>query len=174
LRAFGGGLIFFDWIYMTTINNNACNSDSNASDSSAITRSLIAEAVRMDATHTLFGLHFPLRLEPTVFNMAGMLSEQYQGGSWEFYALSNGGFYMAPRSTSIAPLANTGFAVSCDNGFEGPMSDDALGITACLYAYSHLSFAQNSLGELCAKHYHWLREYALDHSEARAIFAAID
>ena len=54
------------------------------------------------------------------------------------------------------------------------MSGDALGITACLYAYSHLSFAQNSFGELCAKHYHWLREYALDHSEAGAVFAAID
>ena len=54
------------------------------------------------------------------------------------------------------------------------MSADALGITACLYAYSHLSFAQNSFGELCAQHYHWLREYALDHSEAGAIFAAID
>jgi hypothetical protein len=143
----------------------------NASDSSAITRSLIAEAVRMDATHTLFGLHFPLRLEPTVFNMAGMLSEQYQGGSWEFYALSNGGFYMAPCH---AQKPDKGFAVTSENGFAGPMSGDALGMTACLYAYSHLSFAQNSFGELCAKHYHWLREYALDHSEAGAIFAAID
>jgi hypothetical protein len=152
---------FFDWIYMTTINNNAGSSDN------AITHSLIAEASRMDATHTIFGLHFPLRLEPTVFNMAGMLSEQYQGGSWEFYALSNGGFYMAPR-------ASTSFAVTSENGFAGAMSADALGITACLYAYSHLSFAQNSFGELCAKHYHLLREYALDHSEAGAIFAAID
>jgi len=157
---------------MTTINNstdgtsNSANGN-NASESNAITRSLIAEASRMDATHTHFGLHFPLRLEPTVFNMAGMLSEQYQGGSWEFYALSNGGFYMAPE-------ANTIFTVTSENGFAGPMSGDALGITACLYAYSHLSFAQNSFGELCGNHYHWLREYALDHSEAGAIFAAID
>ena len=146
---------------MTTINS------ANGTSSNAITRSLIAEASRMKATHTFFGLHFPLRLEPTVFHMAGMLSDQYQGGSWEFYALSNGGFYMAPE-------ANTIFTVTSENGFEGPMSGDALGITACLYAYSHLSFAQNSLGELCARHYHWLREYALDHSEAGAIFAAID
>lgn len=136
-----------------------------------ITRSLIAEASRMDATHTLFGLHFPLRLEPTVFHMAGMLSEQYQGGEWEFYALSNGGFYMAPCSK---PHAQAIFKVTSENGFDGPMSGDALGITACLYAYSHLSFTQNSFGELCANHYHLLREYALDHSEAGAIFAAID
>ena len=158
----GGGsfLIFFDWIYMTTIDNNG-------GESNAITCQRIAEASRMEAVHTLFGLHFPLRLEPTVFNMAGMLSEQYRGGSWEFYALSNGGFFMAPR-------AITSFAVTSDNGFAGPMSGDALGITVCLYAYSRLSFAQSSLGELCAQHYHWLREYALDHSEAGAVFAAID
>ena len=161
----GGGLFFFDWIYMTTIDN------ASESSGNGITRSLIAEASRMDATHTLFGLHFPLRLEPTVFNMAGMLSEQYQGGSWEFYSLSNGGFYMAPCH---ARKPDTGYTVTSENGFEGPMSGDALGIVACLYAYSHLSFAQNSFGELCGKHYHWLREYALDHSEAGAIFAAID
>ena len=167
---------------MTTINSNSTSTsgnESNASESSgnannAITRSLIAEASRMDATHTIFGLHFPLRLEPTVFHMAGMLSEQYQGGSWEFYALSNGGFYMVPRSEPHAQTPDKVFAVTSENGFVGLMSADALGITACLYAYSHLSFAQNSFGELCAKHYHWLREYALDHSEVGAIFAAID
>jgi hypothetical protein len=154
---------------MTTIDNNG--SESNASESSAITCQRIADASRMDATYTLFGLHFPLRLESTVFNMAGMLSEQYQGGSWEFYSLSNGGFYMAPCH---AQKPDKGFAVTSENGFAGPMSGDALGITACLYAYSHLSFMQNSFGELCANHYHLLREYALDHSEARAVFAAID
>ena len=160
---------------MTTI-DNASGNESNASESSgnAITRSLIADASRMQHAHTLFGLHFPLRLEPTVFNMAGMLSEQYRGGSWEFYALSNGGFYMAPSSNPHGQNPDNGFPVTSDNGFEGPMSGDALGITVCLYAYSRLSFAQSSLGELCAQHYHWLREYALDHSEAGAIFAAID
>lgn len=155
---------------MTTINNANGNNDGSTS----ITRSLIAEAGRMKATHTLFGLHFPLRLEPTVFNMAGMLSDQYRGGSWDFYGLSNGGFYMAPRSTGIAPRASTSFEVTSENCFEGAMSGDALGITAYLYAYSHLSFTNNSFGELCAQHYHWLREYALDHSEAGSVFAAID
>ena len=101
---------------MTTTNTNADGSTSNTSNSNAITRSLIAEASRMDATHTLFGLHFPLRVEPTVFHMAGMLSEQYQGGNWEFYALSNGGFYMAPSSNPHGQNPDKSFAVSCDNG----------------------------------------------------------
>jgi hypothetical protein len=55
------------------------------------------------------------------------------------------------------------------------MSADALGITACLYAYSHLSFnGRNGFDEICAEHYHLLREFAFDHDESRGIFSAID
>ena len=61
----------------------------------------------------------------------------------KFYALSNGGFYMSP-------ISNHSFQVICDNGFEGSLSGDALGITVCLYAYSHLSFSDNhELAEKC-------------------------
>jgi hypothetical protein len=56
------------------------------------------------------------------------MAQDYSGGLWEFYTLSNGGFYMAPSTDVI-------FHVSCDNMFEGDLSGDALGITACLYAY---------------------------------------
>jgi hypothetical protein len=54
------------------------------------------------------------------------------------------------------------------------MSGDALGITACIYAYSHLSFGQGNFAETCAQHYHWLREYMFQHAEARDILRAID
>jgi hypothetical protein len=55
------------------------------------------------------------------------------------------------------------------------MSADALRITACLYAYSHLSFVHKSqFIDTCAQQYHWLREYALDHDEAGDIFRAVD
>ena len=156
---------------MTTINRNDSDSNDNASDnandSSAITCQRIADARRMQHTDTLFGLHFPMRLEPTIFDMAGRLALEYRGGYWEFNALSNGGFYMSPRSTTV-------FDVSSDNGFEGKLSGDALGITACLYAYSHLSFGDGAFAETCADQFHLLREYAMDHAEARAIVAAID
>jgi len=50
-----------------------------------------------------------------------------------------------------------------------------LGITACLYAYSQLSFtAGPDFAELCADQFHLLREYALDHPEAEAILGVID
>ena len=82
--------------------------------------------------------------------------------------MSNSGFYMAHCS-------NKTYQVSCDNGFEGMLSADALGITACLYAYSHLSFTANpAFADICSNHYQWLRAYMLEHVEAGTILAAID
>jgi len=127
----------------------------------------VPDADRLAFTAKLFGMNFPMRLEPTVFDMAGRLATGYSGGYWQFYALSNGGFYMAPKTDAI-------FDVSCQNGFEGNLSSDALGIAACLYAYSHLSFGEGAFAETCAQHYHWLRDYMFGHPEVRGILGAID
>ena len=75
----------------------------------------------------------------------------------------------------MAPCSDQSYLVSCDNGYDGKLSADALGITACLYAYSHLSFSEDeALAEVCAKHYHRLRAYKLQHPEASLILGAID
>ena len=132
-----------------------------------ITRQLVKNYDRVNHTAGIFGVHFPMCLEPFVYSVTDSIAPEYNGGYWEFYSLSNGGFYMAPKSDSV-------FHVSCDNGFEGNLSADALGITACLYAYSHLSFSDDDFAETCAQHYHLLREYMLEHSEARDILGAID
>ena len=132
-----------------------------------ITANLVPESRRLSITATLFGVRFPLQLEPAVYQFAEFLSGDYRGGYWHFYRLSNGGFYMAPAGESR-------FAVSAENGYEGELSGDALGVSACLYAYSHLSFGEGDFGESCARHYHWVRDFALGHAEAGAILAAID
>ena len=132
-----------------------------------ITRQLLNDHQRINHTAAIFGVYFPLSLEPFVYSITDSIASEYNGGYWEFYSLSNGGFYMAPVSDSI-------FHVSCDNGFEGDLSADALGITACLYAYSHISFSDDDFAETCAQHYHLLREYMLEHSEVRVILGAID
>jgi len=133
-----------------------------------ITSNLVPDRERMNIVAELFGIHFPMRIEPLVFALAEEMGHEYRGGLWKFFTLSNGGFYMSPDFDGL-------FTVSCENGFSGPMSADALGITACLYAYSHLSFTDNeALAEVCTRHFHWLREYALDHPEAGGILAAID
>ncbi len=132
-----------------------------------ITRQQVADDQRINITGDLFGVYFPLRLEPFVYAMTSKLSDDYSGGYWQFYILSNGGFYMAPDSDGR-------FQVISENGHECFMSADALGITACLYAYSHLSFGEDDFSETCAGQYHRLREFMMKHPEARAIFAAID
>ena len=132
-----------------------------------ITRQQVVDDQRINITADLFGAYFPLRLEPFVYAMTSKLSDDYSGGYWQLYALSNGGFYMAPDSGGR-------FQVISENGHECFMSADALGITACLYAYSHLSFGEDDFSETCAGQYHRLREFMMKHPEARAIFAAID
>ncbi len=132
-----------------------------------VTAGLVPDTDRVQCTAKLFGVNFSMRLEPTIYAKASMLAAQYQGGFWEFYALSNGGFYMAPRPDTI-------FTVSCENGFEGQLSADALGIAACLYAYSNLSFGEGDFAALCGQHFHLLREFMMEHREARAIVRAID
>ncbi|MGD8630345.1 MAG: antirestriction protein [Gammaproteobacteria bacterium] len=132
-----------------------------------VTRELVPEDRRLAVAERLFGVHFPLRLEPVIYGITERMAEDYSGGYWDFYQLSNGGFYMAPSS-------DRRFSVSCDNMYQGDLSGDALGITACLYAYSHLSFQDGRFGRVCACHYHRLREYMFEHPEVREILGATD
>ena len=128
----------------------------------------VADKHRIKHTANIFGIYFPLNFEPTVYNITRDIAHEYNGDYWEFYGLSNGGFYMAPHSDAI-------YQVECENGFEGKLTADALGIAACLYAYSHLSFSNNSkLAEVCGSQYHLLREYMFTHKEATLILSAID
>jgi hypothetical protein len=133
-----------------------------------ITRHQLEIDRRVSHTAALFGVHFPMQLEPYVYSVTSELASEYHGGYWQFYTLSNGGFYMAPNVDQF-------FRVSCENGYEGHLSADALGIAACLYAYSHLSFGgDDAFVETCAQQYHLLRDYMLEHPEARGILGAID
>ena len=125
----------------------------------------ISDRERLPILPRHFGRHM-LTVEHAVYSFMRRLSSEYTGGYWIYVELSNGGFYMAP--THEAP-----FNVRVDtNGFEGPMSADAAGITACLFALSHLSFQIQH--ESIATHFHKLRDFALDHAEASMIMAAID
>ena len=133
-----------------------------------ITRQQVSDKQRVMHTANLFGIRFPLNIEPAVYSIASNIATKYNGAYWEFYALSNSGFYMAPCSVQS-------YQVICENGYEGKLSADALGITACLHAYSHLSFSSNqAFAEICANHYHWLRAYMIEHKEASTILSVID
>jgi Antirestriction protein len=117
--------------------------------------------------HTLphhFGRHM-LAVHDAVYRWMRRLAPEYSGGYWHFYELSNGGFYMAPECEPLLLRVE-------GNGYEGVMSSAAAGITARLFAFSHLSF--RIADEVISSHYHQLRDFALEHREAGAILAAID
>jgi hypothetical protein len=134
-------------------------------DPIAISASAVSETKRLETLPKHFG-NRALKVESYIYRYLSELAPAYQGGFWQFYELSNGGFYMAPAGGPLR-LEVLG------NGFEGTLSADAAGITVCLFAYSHLSFRYPE-EECLARHFHALRKYALSHKEQRAIFEAID
>ncbi len=136
--------------------------------STIIYRNELLGSDRLDIPAKLFGVNFPLLLEPYIYATTGQLASEYKGGYWNMYRLSNGAFYMAPDTEKY-------FKVSSPNGYESVLSADALGITACLFAYSQLSFsASPACAEVCAEQFHLLREYMLEQPEAESILGVID
>ena len=117
--------------------------------------------------------HIPVdfwRFEQIVYSVIDRASEDYGGGFWDFYELSNGGFYMAP---AWSPDGKNTFAmVWPDNDFEGELSADAAGIAVTLMVLGNLSFGPR--GEQRAEKFHLLRDFAFDHPEAVAVFGFID
>ena len=134
-------------------------------ESNVIVARQVEENERLQMLPRHFGRDM-LTVEYAIFAFMRKLSAQYTGGYWTYYELSNRGFYMAPQSDSRFHVAVEA------NDFTGEMSADAAGITACLFALSHLSFqvCNNQVSE----HFHLLRDFALEHAEASVILAAID
>ena len=83
-----------------------------------VTRETVPEDQRMAVVERLFGIHFPLKLEPVIYGITERMADEYSGGYWQFYNLSNGGWYMAPDEDRV-------FHVKCDNMYEGDLSADA-------------------------------------------------
>lgn len=130
-----------------------------------ITATLVADEDRMDFLPERLGIRklmvgqnlFPAYLD--------RLSADYTGGYWEFYTLSNGGWYTAPRGEQRYKMYWEG------NHYQGFMSADAAGITATLFALCHLASPDE---DDLINAYHLLREFAIEHAEGQEILAAID
>jgi len=124
----------------------------------------VHDEARLETLPRHFGRHM-LTVESAVYGFMRQLAKDYSGGYWHFYELSNGGFYMAPECEPLTLRVDS-------NAYAGRMSAQAAGITACLFAFSHLSFRIPD--EVVTRHYYQLRDFALEHPEAGAILAAID
>lgn len=129
-----------------------------------ITRTAATGSIRLGTLPFVFG-RYALWVESMAFEWARRVDEGYDGGYWELYNLSNGGFYMATQGQDKR-------SISTPNGYEAEVSADAAGIIVCLYALCEL--ANRTENDLLIEKYHQLREYARLHDEREEILAAID
>lgn len=130
-----------------------------------ITARLLTGAERLQALPRFFGKKM-LRAENLVYAWMGSLCPGYCGGYWDYLELSNGGFVMRLAATG-------GQLVRVEsNGYEGKMSTEAASLVAMLFALCQL--ANETEADEFIDLYHFVRDYALEHAEAKAIFAAID
>lgn len=140
------------------------------SDQSPLVANLVSDENRLSFLPAYFGPRLMMRGESLVYGWLSQLSEDYGGGFWSFYTLSNGGFYMAPDYDTKMRVVVPG------NGFSREMSADAAGIVANLFALCQLASeaAGTDAGDMLIDRYHALREFVDTHPEGGAIFAAID
>lgn len=131
-----------------------------------------SERARLDFLPGLAGSYF-MALETALFRiMDKACPDDYSGGYWEYVRLSNGGGF-------AYPTAEEGWNMTSLNGWQGLMSAEAAGICVTLTALSHLSFIAHDKGSMAvsqklAENFYLLRDFALEHSEQRDIFAFID
>ncbi|MGC0987090.1 antirestriction protein [Pantoea agglomerans] len=92
----------------------------------------------------------------------------YDGGVWEFYRLSNGGFFMAPAGRESYRVSVAG------NYFDDELSGNAAGIVATLFALNQMTHTNHPHTQKCYDLYWLLRDYASQLPETNMIRAAID
>lgn len=134
-----------------------------------ITATIVSESDRLTILPRVFGEQYMLEFEISVYGWMSELSatseSPYKGGFWQFYTLSNGGFYMAQTTDGRITLTSP-------SGLDGEMSMAAAGITASLYAINMLCCKTRLKRHVDL--YYQLREFAIEHLEWGAIGQVID
>lgn len=130
-----------------------------------INATIVKENDRLSFLPKYFGNRM-IAAEQGIYNTLSKLCPSYKGAFWNYYELSNGGFYMSPCLDQQLEI------VVESNGFEGLLSADAAGIVVSLCIINHLCWLNQS--EKMINQYYLLRDFAAEHHEANEIYSAID
>jgi hypothetical protein len=113
-----------------------------------------------------------MKFEGTVYLWMRRLSTDYTGGYWNFYELSNGGFYMALSGEKRFQFDSLNYA-------QEEVSADAAGVIVTMFALNAIINGivyeeETDLSENFIERYYRLRDFAAEHAESRKIFGLID
>ena len=132
----------------------------------AITATQVPDGQRLDFLPRHFG-RLMMQVESKIYSRFQQLCPDYKGGYWEFFDISNGGCYLAPRSQEQYRI------VQPNNDFSEVVCADAAGIIITLYALCELAFDYRD-DEVFGERFHQLRDFAATHRERTLIFRATD
>lgn len=138
-----------------------------------ITKTQYPESERLKFLPHYAGRKF-WQFENRIYNYMSEACPSYHGGYWEFFILSNGGFYMAFEADTQGEAGTLPMHWEM-NGYSGHMSADAASIAVNLMAMAHqCELSGEADQERFANAFHALRDYAAGHAEAGEIFRFID
>ena len=130
-----------------------------------IRKIIVPERERSDFLPMSFGHRF-LMFENMVYSFMDHFCEEYLGGYWQFYDLSNGGVFMSLDSDETFSVCNP------MNYFKGKMSAEAASIGVNLFAMNAL-MSEPCDGKLIDLYYA-LKNFGIQHDESQAILCFID
>ena len=133
---------------------------------------LLPESRRLAFLPAYLGSRYLMSGEAYFYHWARSLSADYDGGMWDYFTLSNGGFFVAPRAPAVLHVSVRG------NGFTGELSAQAFGVVVVLFVLGGLAHSTVDTDEMACERFsnqhHALLDFAREHPEREAIFAAID
>jgi hypothetical protein len=134
-------------------------------ETQSIEKTLVPANERLDFLPHFTGNHF-MTYESMIYTKMGEFAPEYNGGFWDYYTLSNGGFFMSLDEDKR-------FSVDCaSNYYQGEMSAEALSIGVNLLVQN--AFAWQIDSEKFSEAFHRLRYFAIEHKECSEIMGFIN
>ena len=130
----------------------------------AVISTQVPEHRRMSCVFRSFG-RYAVYVEQYAQDVMRESCTAYSGGYWDYFELSNNGFYMAPTGVDR-------YSVSRSNYFEGELSAQAVGLMVSL-AGIMTAWGKYEV-DFLALRYESLLDYARSHAEWSLIRQALD
>lgn len=146
---------------------------SNTSTVPPLTRRTMSDEEVLNLITPYYPMYAPLHFfETKVFELLESWCDDYDGGMWKYYELSNGAWYLAPDASKPLQLRDV-------NGRKHAMTPDGAGLAASLHLLHQLSWHFHEKGEkaksdIVSEHYHALRMYTYAHVDVAAIWKVLD